>query len=242
MLSASSAAQSDSTIVNTNFWVGSEFDLPTKKGAKWGSYAEVIVQRANFLTNTQGWYVNLGATYFLKKNMSLGGGAALQYNVPYDDASLPYALPDYRVWQQFMIKNTGKINPAFKWANRFKFEEKWLGRRYPNSLRTEGYDYYKNELTFRWLIRVLYYPTHHFGFVVNNELFFRLLSTVPGEKLLDQNRTYAGIVYAFDDARDYRVELGYMQQDVWNAADELSLKVRINHVMRIMFHIEIPPF
>lgn len=239
MLTARCFAQ-DSTITNYNFWLGFEFDLNRQKDSRWGAWAEANIQRANFITNTQGWYGNFGVSYYMKNHKSISGGLALQYNVPYDDACLPYAFPDYRIWQQFMIKNAGKINPNFKWANRFRFEEKWLGRRYKNSTRDEGYDYYKNELILRYLIRVLYYPTKRFGFVLNNEAYFRLASSVSGEKVFDQNRTYGGIVYAFDDERDYRVEIGYMQQNVWNAADERDVKVRVNHVLRIMFHIEMP--
>jgi len=228
------------TIHNTTFWGGTEMYLPLSEQARWGLFAEGYIKRANFFENPMGWFWRLGGTYYLKNGDRISGGLAYQYNFPYDAAMQPYGWPDWRIWQQYMIRKTGKRNSNHLWVHRFRPEERWLGRRYDSSDTHKGYDYYKFEWTFRYMIRSQWYLSKQFGLAVYDELHLRLASSEPGEHLIDQNRIYGGIIYALAPDRHWRIETGYMFQSVWNAVDDPISRTRINHTWRVTITADAP--
>lgn len=240
-LSVECSAQDDTkTLNNFTFWGGFEMYLPLHEQSKWGLFAEGYIKRKDFLTQPMGWFWRLGGSYYLKNGNRISGGVAYQYNFPYDEAMLPYNWPDWRVWEQFMLRKTGKKHPQHLWVHRFRLEERWLGRREEGSTRSDGYDYYKFELTFRYMLRSQWYVTPRFGLALYDELHLRLASSEPGEKLVDQNRVYGGIVYALDKNKEWRIETGYMFHSMWNAADEKAGRIRINNTWRVTLTADAP--
>lgn len=227
------AQDQEKPIQNTAFWGGTEMYMPLHEDSKWGLFAEGYVKQCNFFANPMGLFWRLGGSYYLKNGNRISGGVAYQYNYSYDEAMLPYAWPDWRIWQQYMIRKQSKKNPEHMWVHRLRPEERWFGRRYDDSQRQQGWDYYKFELTFRYMLRSQWYVAPRFGIAVYDEIHLRLASSEPNEKLVDQNRLYGGVIFALDEKREWRIETGYMFQSVWNAADEERILVRMNHTWRV---------
>lgn len=241
-LTIKSFAQDEaSTISNFTFWGGFEMYLPMYEGSRWGMFAEGYIKRIKFIEDPMGWFFRRGVSYYLKNGDRISGGMAYQYNFPYDEAMLPYNWPDWRIWQQYMIRKTSKRNPDHLWVHRFRPEERWLGRRYTTGGTAKGYDYYKFELTFRYMLRSQWYLNDRFGLAVYDELHLRLASSEPKERLVDQNRIYGGILYALDKNREWRIETGYMFHSIWNPADEDPFRrIRINHTWRVTLTADAP--
>jgi hypothetical protein len=234
-----SMAQSTGTISNFAVWPGFEVFMPLHENGRWGLFAEGYVKRVNFLKDPMGLFGRVGATYYLKNGNRISGGLAYQYNDAYDAGMLPYGWPDWRLWQQYMLRVESKKNKEHIWTHRFRLEERWLGRK--NNALSKGYDYYKHETTFRYMVRSQWYTSARFGVAVYDEVHLRIASSEPDERLLDQNRIYGGIIYALDKQREWRLETGYMFQSMWNPAEQdPNERIRINHTWRITLTADAP--
>lgn len=223
---------------NFSVWTGWELYLPLHEGSSWGLFTEAYVKRVNFLKDPQGLFWRLGASYYLKNGNRLSGGVAWQYNYPYDAVALPYSWPDWRLWQQYMIRHVSARNKEHLWVHRLRLEERWFGRK--NDPANDGYDYYKFETTFRYMLRSQWYIKPRVGVAVYDEIHLRVYSEERDEKIFDQNRIYAGLIYALDKDRVWRVETGYMFHSMWNAPESEAGRERINHTWRITLTGDVP--
>jgi len=231
-------AQDDDMPVNFSVWAGIEWYLPLSEQSRWGLFAEGYVKRTDFLKNPQGLFWRLGGSYYLKNGNRISAGLAEQYNYPYDEVALPYNWTDWRIWQQYMIRKVSSRNKDHLWVHRLRLEERWFGRK--DDPQNEGYDYYKFETTFRYMVRSQWYIAPRFGVAIYDELHLRVYSEERDEKILDQNRIYGGVIYSLDDNHYWRIETGYMFHSMWESPESVSGRERINHTWRITLTGDIP--
>ena len=71
-----------------------------------------------------------------------------------------------------------------------------------------------------------------------DEIHLRLLPTE--EKLADQNRLYAGLIFYLDDRRLWRLETGYMLQSIWRSGENEQGLKRTNHTLRVTITSDAP--
>lgn len=224
---------------NLAAWIGYEMYLPFKENGKWGLLLEGYSKANKGMSELQGAFYRIGVNYYTKKGNRWGAGYAYQWNLPYDEVALPYNNPDYRIYEQFLWRIVRK-NGDLLWTQRFRMEQRWLGRKNGPDYDTGGYDYYKFENTFRYLLRFQrwYYP--RWAFVAYEELHIRTTALGDDEHLIDQNRIYLGAAYALNAKREMRIELGYMNQSFWRSPETQSGRSRVNHTIRLTFTKDLP--
>lgn len=217
-------------------WPGAELYFPFIENGKWGFMFETYEKGNKFIAESQGNFYRLGATYYFKNGNRLGAGLAYQWNVPYDDVSLPYGWPDYRIWENYIIRHT-RADGNRLWMQRIRLEQRWLGRK--ENLFDNGFSSYDFEQTLRYMLRYQLWFKPRWSFAVYDEVHLRTLAS-EAEKILDQNRLYAGMVYALDPKREFRIEVGYMNQSFWKSADTEEGRSRVNHTLRISITSDYP--
>jgi hypothetical protein len=221
---------------NIALWTGFESYIPLHEGSRYGLFAEGYLKRCDFVTSKQGWFWRVGGTYYLKNGNRISGGFAYQYNFPYDEVAEPYNWIDYRIWQQYMIRKVS-VDGNKLWVHRIRPEERWLGR--SSTANPDAVDHYQFEITFRYMLRRQWWFNQKFGAALSDELHLRL-TDLDTEHLIDQNRIYGGFLFALDQKRETRIELGYMWQGMYNSADYQDGHKRINHTFRITFTSDLP--
>ena len=229
------SAQAQEMPVNFTGWYGYEGYHPFEAGEPWGLFGEGYIKRNDHaILEPMQYFVRLGVNYSLRNGNRLTGGLAYQYNLPYDEASEPYSWPDYRIWEQFMIRRPG---PKGMWVHRFRMEQRWLGRKDDPS--ESGYSEYDFENTFRYMLR----RTFRFGdtlyAIAYGEVHLRL-PPPDSDKLFDQNRVYLGLGINLDRKKEWRIETGYMLQQVFEPSVEATGKKRVNHVFRVSLTSDAP--
>jgi hypothetical protein len=220
----------------TNFtgWYQYEGLHAFKEGKPWALFGEAIIKRNEVILDEMQYFLRLGINYNLKSGNRITGGFAYQYTTPYDEVSLPYNLPDYRIWEQYTIRNA---KPKGMWTHRFRMEQRWLGRK--EHPLEDGFSEYKFENTFRYMIRKTFVINPKWYGIVYDELHLRFLTAEP-EKILDQNRVFAGMGVNIDKNKLWRFEFGYMFQPIFNSSPEVHDKSRINHALRLTLATDIP--
>lgn len=221
---------------NITLWTGFESYIPFYEGSRYGLFAEGYMKRSDFVASKQGWFWRVGGSYYLKNGNRISGGFAYQYNFPYDDVSEPYNWIDYRIWQQYMIRKTS-ANGKKIWVQRIRPEERWLGRGSETS--PNAVDHYQFEITFRYMLRRQWWFNETIGAAVYDEIHLRL-TDLDAERLIDQNRLYAGFIFALDKKKQTHIETGYMWQGMYNSADYQDGHKRINHTFRVTFTSDLP--
>lgn len=220
--------------VNFTGWYGYEGFHPFQEGKHWGFFGEAIIKRQDIILEEAQLFLRVGINYTLKSGNRITGGLAWQGNTPYDEVSLPYNWPDYRIWEQYMIR---KPKPKGMWVHRFRMEQRWLGRK--NDPSETGFDEYKFENTLRYMIRKTFTFNEKVYGILFNEIHLRTLTIEP-EKILDQNRMYAGIGFNLDKKKWWRLETGYMYQPTFNSSPDVDGKQRVNHAFRISISSDMP--
>lgn len=224
---------------NVAAWVGYEMYLPFKEDGRWGLLLEGYSKGNDFVSELQGSFYRVGANYYLKNGNRLGAGVAYQWDLPYDEVSLPYNNPDYRIYEQFIWRIVKKEGNEV-WTQRFRVEQRWLGRKDDPNSTSDHFDYYKFENTFRYQVRYQYWFKQRWAAVIYDELHIRTNAASSNENYLDQNRLYLGTAYSLDKRREIRMELGYMNQIFFKSADTESGLSRMNHTIRITLTTDLP--
>lgn len=222
------------TPVNFTGWYAYEGTHAFKEGKPWGLFGEAIIKRQDIILKEAQLFFRVGLNYNLKSGNRLTAGFAAQFNTPYDEVSQPYNWPDYRIWEQYMIR---KPKPKGMWVHRFRMEQRWLGRK--DNPAEKWFDEFKFENTFRYMIRKTFTFNDKMYGIIFDEIHIRTMTIEP-EKLLDQNRIYAGVGFILDKKKLFRIETGYMYQPSFKASPEANGKQRINHAFRISFSTDIP--
>ena len=223
--------------VNFTGWYGYEGYHPFTAGKPWGLMLEGYIKRAEVVVQPMQWFFRAGLNYQLKNGNRITGGYAYQLTLPYDEVSEPYNWSDHRIWEQYIIRKPFKKDKRGMFIHRFRMEQRWLQRKEaPLYEKTEEW---KFENTFRYQFKVNIPINDKWSASFNDELHLRL-SSFDTEKLFDQNRIYAGMVYYIDKKREWRIEPGYMFQSSWNALDTKEGRKRINHTFRITITSDAP--
>lgn len=222
------------TPVNFTGWYQYEGLHAFKEGKPWGLFGEAIIKRNDIILKEMQYFARVGINYNLKSGNRISGGLAYQYNLPYDEVSQPYNWPDYRIWEQYLIR---KPVTNGMWIHRFRMEQRWLGRK--DDPANDGFDEFKFENTFRYLIRRNFVLNQKYYAIVYDEIHLRFLTAEP-EKILDQNRLFAGIGINLDKNKLWRLEMGYMYQPVFKTSVDVEGKSRVNHALRVTVATDIP--
>lgn len=125
-------------------------------------------------------------------------------------------------------------------SQRFRMEQRWLGRKDTADYNKGGFDYYKFENTFRYQLRYQKWFRERWAWVVYDEVHLRTTAPFNSEHLVDQNRLYLGGAYSLDKHQEIRMEVGYMNQSFWRSADTESGRSRINHTIRLTLTTDLP--
>lgn len=224
---------------NLAAWIGYELYLPFKEDGRWGLLLEGYSKGDKLVSELQGSFYRIGANYYTKKGNRFGAGYAYQWNIPYDSVSLPYANPDYRIYEQFIwriLKKEGNV----VWTQRFRLEQRWLGRKDSTQYDADKFDSYEFENTLRYLLRYQNWIRPRWAIVAYDEVHIRTTARHSLENFLDQNRLYFGGAYALNLKRELRIELGYMHQSFWKSADTDKGKSRVNHTIRLTVTADLP--
>lgn len=229
--------QAQDTPVNFTGWYGYEGYHPFTEGKPWGLMVEGYIKRDEVVVQPMQWFFRAGLNYQLENGNRITGGYAYQYNMPYDEVSEPYNWSDHRVWEQFLIRKQFEKDKRGMFIHRFRMEQRWLQRK--EAPDYEKTDYWKFENTFRYQFKVNIPINDRWSASFNDEIHLRL-SSFDTEKLFDQNRIYAGLVYYVDKKREWRIEPGYLFQSTWNSVDNIEGRKRINHVFRITITSDAP--
>jgi hypothetical protein len=224
---------------NVAAWVGFEMYLPFEEEGRWGLLLEGYSKGNDLVSELQGSFYRIGANYYLKNGNRLGAGVAYQWDLPYDEVSLPYNNPDYRVYEQFIWK-IAKREGNEVWTQRFRVEQRWLGRKDNPESTSDSFDYYKFENTFRYQFRYQLWFKPRWAAVVYDEIHIRTTAAKDNENYLDQNRIYLGGAYSLDKKREIRMELGYMNQIFWKTPNTVSGLSRMNHTIRLTLTTDLP--
>ena len=224
---------------NLAAWIGYELYLPFKEKGRWGLLLEGYAKGNKFVSQLQGAFYRIGASYYTKGGNRFGVGYAYQWNIPYDEVSLSYANPDYRVYEQF-IWRIPRRNGDVVWTQRFRMEQRWLGRKDGPNYDEDGFNHYKFENTLRYQFRYQRWFKPRWGWTAYDELHIRTTAMIDNENFIDQNRVYLGGMYSLDKKREIRLELGYMNQSFFESVDTRSGRSRVNHTIRITITADYP--
>lgn len=218
--------------VNYTGWYGYEGYHAFKEGKPWGLMGEAYWIRDEVVLKQNALFARVGLNYYLPSGNRINAGVAYQYNYPYDDASKPYNWPDYRLFQQYLIRIA---RPKGMWQFRFRIEERWLGRKTDSTQST--FDYYKYETSLIMMAKKSFKLSEKYYAVVYDEIWLVFNSS---DRILDQNRAYLGFGMNLDDKKEWRLELGYMNQPNFSGSPDTNDKARMNHALRVTLTADVP--
>ena len=186
---------------------------------------EGTIQRNNIIIDPMQYAYRVGLSYEFKNRDRAAFGYAFQYNIPYDAASVNYNAINRRIWEQYSFKILYK-----KIAYRLRMEQIWTQQKAPPSYSTTSDWKFQNVLRFRmgYLLPINKKYTADFS----DEIFFNT-TDIKGQKMFNQNRIYAGLLFNLDKEHVWKMNAGYMFQAVWNTQEAKEDRKRINNVLRI---------
>jgi len=218
--------------VNFTGWYGYNSNHNFREGNPWGLWIESYWIRQDVILEQNALFARVGLNYDLPSGNRLTGGVAYQYNYPYDEASKPYNWPDYRLFQQYLIRVP---KPKGMWQFCFRIEERWLGRK--NDPTSDTFDDYQYETSAVVEAKKSFVLSEKFFAVVYEEIWL-LFNT--SDRPLDQSRTYAGVGMNLDQSKKWHVELGYMYHPNFTGSPETTERSRVNHALRITLTSDAP--
>jgi len=230
MLAIRSEAQSYP--VNFTGWYGYDAYHRFREGKPWGLWIESYWIRQDVILKQNALFARVGLNYYLKNGNRITGGLAYQYNYPYDDSSLPYNWPDYRIFQQYLIRLQ---KPKGLWQFRFRMEERWLGRK--TDPIANLFDHYQYETSAIIMVKKTFTINEMLYGILYDEVWL-LFDSI--DRPLDQNRAFAGLGINLDKAKEWHLEIGYMHQPSFTGSPETDEKSRINHALRITLTSDAP--
>lgn len=220
------------TPVNYTGWYGYEGYHAFKEGNRWGLMGEAFWIRDEVILKQNGLFARLGLNYYLPSGNRINAGIAYQYNYPYDESSQPYNWPDYRLFQQYLIRISRQKG---MWQFRFRVEERWLGRKTDPAQTT--FNYYKYETSLIMMAKKSFNLGEKYYAVLYDEIW---LVFNPLDRILDQNRAYLGFGMNLDEKKEWRLEVGYMNQPSFTGSPDTNERSRMNHALRLTLVSDVP--
>jgi len=228
------AQSTTETPVNFAVWGGYDGNLPFNETSAWRLRLSGTLKRNNGIVDPQADLLEPGIGYAFKHSKEIAGGYGVQYNIPYDSASLPYRWVENRIWEEARFKFKWSGDKTFKQG--FEVQERWLARKDPPDY--DGVARWEFEITFIYTIGFERPLVSNVHFVIENELHLRVVPT--DEKRIDQNRFFVGVSIPLDKERRNTVELGYMLQTVRNSSETAPGLKRVNNTLRVTFISDSP--
>ena len=178
-------------------------NLKLNLNKEWGVFGEAQLRSQSFYNNFSYYEIKGGASYNLKKNMSVTAGTGRF--ITYSDSAnfkLPYVNKEWRIWEQFSLNNfIGRV----KFENRVRIEQRWttnLGYR-------NRFKYRLNTvipITSKKIIPGTFYLSAW------DEVYF-----TNSDPHYEQNRIYGGIGY--EVSPKLTLQSGYLHQVNYKADD-----------------------
>lgn len=186
---------------------------------------EGTIQRNNIIIEPIQYAYSAGLSYEFKNQHRVAGSYEFQYNFPYDAASVPYNAVNRRVWEQYTFRKSYN-----RFSHRFRLEQIWTQQKSPPSYDTTTDWKFQNVLRYR--INYVLPINSKFEAEFNDEIFLNLYD-LKSQRMLNQNRIYAGLIFNLDTAHIWKMNAGYMFQSVWNTNESKEDRKRINNVLRV---------
>lgn len=186
---------------------------------------EGTIQRNNIVIEPMQWAIRAGLSYQFKNQDKIAGGYAFQYNIPYDAASVPYNAINNRIWEQYSFRVFYK-----KISYRLRMEQIWTQQKDAPNYNTTTDWKFQNIMRFRF--NYVLPINKNLAADFYDELFFNMYD-LKSQRMLNQNRIYAGLIFNLDAAHVWKMNAGYMFQSVWNTNESKEDRKRINNVLRV---------
>ncbi len=225
------------TPVNGAGWYGYEGGHPFTEGNSWGLLLQGYIKRNDVITDNMALFGRIGLNRELANGNSIAVGYAVQYNYPYDAASLPYKWWDNRIWEQFVWNHHFGSGKRYVLTQRFRMEQSWEQRKSPPDYVEEaGWEF---ENIFRYQLKVNVRVNQTVSLSFYDEV--HLLAPPPtADRIIDQNRAYAGLVFNLDQKGRWQLETGYMNQKYYNSSETQEGLKRINHTLSVTLVLSVP--
>lgn len=193
-------------------WVQSIHTIKLDK--KWSLHAEYQWRRDHGLKYWQQSLLRLGVNYKLNDQATVHFGYGWIETFPYGDypTASNGTFPEHRIYEQLVLKQ-----PLNKWTftHRFRIEQRWVGRRKPNTgndRQIEGWTFLHR---FRYMARgqrTLWSKADRQWFAAIADEIFIGAGKKLGVNIFDQNRLFLLAGYKFSPR--FTLEAGYMNQTV----------------------------
>ena len=223
--------------VNAGGAYGYEGYHPFAEGKPWGVVLEGYFVRNKILIDPASYFLRVGLNYDLKGGNRISGGYATQFTEPTDSASDPYKFPEHRIWEQFTWKRKFGSGKRQQFVQRFRMEQRWIGRKTAPAYDRITSWYFENAL--RYQAKFITPINKKISLNLNDEIAVRL-PPPSGRKFVDSNQLYAGLIFALDQKRLWRLEAGYSLQTVFKSSSAATGLRRVNHVFSITLKSDAP--
>lgn len=186
----------------------------------WSLWTELQLRRAQGVETWQQILPRIGVNYHLNNDVTLTLGYAYIFTYPYGEQPIPLAepRPEHRPWQQVTIRDAHLEGVEFQ--HRFRLEQRllqrWTEPDPQTRLRTltEGF-ILENRMRYRFLTTVPLAKNEAgrqtWFATVYDEIFVNFGGNI-GFNVFDQNRLGATIGYQFSPQMN--VQVGYMNQTI----------------------------
>jgi hypothetical protein len=167
-----------------------------------GIIADVHVRRNNFFADPGFYFLRVGATYWLKENLTTTLGYAHMWVAPAKPEWSHFA-EEHRIYQQIqLVSKVGKIGLLNRLRNEERWQEKIINDKFINS--------YKFTDRIRYLLSVtipVFNNPHLPAAVVSDEIAVQFGKEIV-YNTFDQNRLFLGIKQAISKSLSF--DIGYM--------------------------------
>jgi hypothetical protein len=236
VMTAPLAAQAPTRVTGSNSGLWLQYYGNYHFTSRWAIVAGAQLRRANFASEAEQTWLQLGLGYDVTKGggVTVGAGYIYLHTYPYGVFPAPTDFPEHRAWQQLVI-NTGLGQT--KLEQRFQLEERWIAE---VATQPDGEEFVE-DWVFSWRARSLFRATipFHKRPIRNGDLYAGLADEVfvvfgsnVGTNLFNQNRAYA--VLGWQISHGLRVETGYKHQIVAKGTD--GNEIEIDHVLLVTLY------
>jgi hypothetical protein len=235
-MTAALAAQAPRRVTGSNSGLWLQYYGNYHVASRWAIMAGAQLRRANFVSEAEQTWLQLGLGYDVTKGggVTVGAGYIYLHTYPYGVFPTPAHFPEHRAWQQVVI-NSGLGQT--KLEQRFQLEERWIAQ----VVTGPGGEEVADGRVFSWRARSLFRATipFHKRPIRDGDLYAGLADEVfvafgsnVGANLFNQNRAYA--VLGWQAGHGLRIETGYMNQIVAKGAD--GNQIEIDHVVLVTLY------
>jgi hypothetical protein len=235
-MTAPLAAQAPTRVTGSNSGLWLQYYGNYHVASRLAIMAGFQLRRANFVSEAEQTWLQLGLGYDVTKGGGVTVGAGYIYLHTYPYGVFPEAadFPEHRAWQQLVI-NSGLGQT--KLEQRFQLEERWIAQ----VVTGAGGEAVADGRVFSWRARSLFRATipFHQRPIRDGDLYAGLADEVfvafgsnVGTNLFNQNRAYA--VLGWQAGHGLRVETGYMNQIVAKGDD--GNQIEIDHVILVTLY------